>query len=268
MIVATRKGYLRIIAVALLATAGALLMTSCSRQNVGTAGQPGDQLPDFSGWWFLELKVDGKAPTPLLDAPLKPEIAAVLAKLEAGFEAGDSPDPIDMGAPPGYMCVPPSFFGFNGFGEHLEFLFTPQRVTVLYEGGLVRRIALGKTEFPIDMEEMNAGTSIGHWEGQTLVVETRGLAPGQGPLRIGSGARVLERISLAGPDNLDMEVTLTAPELLTAPFTKHLKFRRVRDHVFHEELVCVPGDRSIDPKTGRQRFDMTPPKDLPPPPAD
>jgi hypothetical protein len=33
-----------------------------------------------------------------------------------------------------------------------------------------------------------------------------------------------------------------------------------------EVSFCVDFDRSIDPVSGEQRFDMTPPPDLPPPP--
>jgi hypothetical protein len=32
--------------------------------------------------------------------------------------------------------------------------------------------------------------------------------------------------------------------------------------------MCVEGDRSFDRTTGRDRFDKTPPTDLPPPPAE
>jgi hypothetical protein len=35
----------------------------------------------------------------------------------------------------------------------------------------------------------------------------------------------------------------------------------------NEITFCVGHDRSIDPTSGKQRFDMTPPPDLAPPPA-
>jgi hypothetical protein len=43
-------------------------------------------------------------------------------------------------------------------------------------------------------------------------------------------------------------------------------YHRDRGHVFVDDLSCVEDDRSIDPVTGKQRFDLTPPADLPPPP--
>jgi len=45
-----------------------------------------------------------------------------------------------------------------------------------------------------------------------------------------------------------------------------LAFRRDREHVFHEASHCAHDDRSVDPETARERFDLTPPADLPPPP--
>jgi hypothetical protein len=35
----------------------------------------------------------------------------------------------------------------------------------------------------------------------------------------------------------------------------------------NEITFCSDDDRSLDPVSGKQRFDMTPPADLPPPPA-
>jgi hypothetical protein len=34
-----------------------------------------------------------------------------------------------------------------------------------------------------------------------------------------------------------------------------------------EVTFCAENDRAIDPVTGEQRFDMTPPADMAPPPA-
>ena len=63
-----------------------------------------------------------------------------------------------------------------------------------------------------------------------------------------------------------IELTLTAPEIYTAPVNDSKVFERVRDHAFYEATSCVEDDRSVDPVTARQRFDLTPPSDLAPPP--
>ena len=113
------------------------------------------------------------------------------------------------------------------------------------------------------------GTSVGHWEGSTLVVETTGLDRDgflMNGVKIGADARIVERISLEGEDTLEIARRVVAPGALTAPSEMSLVYLRDEDHVFHEASHCVKNDRSVDPETGEQRFDLTPPADLPPPP--
>jgi hypothetical protein len=77
---------------------------------------------------------------------------------------------------------------------------------------------------------------------------------------------VLERIRLNEQDQLVVETELTAPELLVAPLNYTIVYRRDPDYVYRDHDVCSLNDRSIDPVTGLERFDLTPPADLPPPP--
>jgi hypothetical protein len=71
----------------------------------------------------------------------------------------------------------------------------------------------------------------------------------------------------AGPPNtLDFDVVTIAPEVLTAPDRRKRVYVRLPKQGATEVSFCVDFDRSIDPVTGKQRFDMTPPADLAPPP--
>ena len=137
------------------------------------------------------------------------------------------------------------------------------------ESGLVRRIYLRDKPPAGSLDVSRSGTSIGRWEGTTLVVETTGLDP-NAPIvpgsTLGAGAHVVERMSLADADTLRIESTLTAPTVLTRPLKTQQQYRRARDRVFTDFDTCVEGDRSFDRTTGRDRFDKTPPADLPPPP--
>ena len=111
--------------------------------------------------------------------------------------------------------------------------------------------------------------SIGRWEGGTLVVETTGLTPGAllvPGVPIGRGARVSERIFLAERDILTIETTTVAPEVLAVPLRSVNRYRRDRTRPFTEFDTCVAGDRSFDAASRQERFDATPPADLPPPP--
>ena len=247
----------------------AIALAACSRQ-VATAA-----LPDFSGWWVLETPMDGEFPLPFSDAPYKPEIARGVEGLREAFRQAKLPDLADLGVDQRRTyCVPPRFAGFNGgFEDSVEFLFTPGRVTITNEAGLIRRIALD-APLPASVEESNAGTAVAHWEGQTLVVETTGTHRKAmvGFFSPGPNVGYVERISLREPDVLQIALRITAPDVLTKPYETTLVYRRDRQHVFHDGPLspdsCVDDDPSIDPATGKQRLDMTPPPDLPPPPRD
>jgi hypothetical protein len=65
-----------------------------------------------------------------------------------------------------------------------------------------------------------------------------------------------------------VEVHVDAPEILKQPFDTTLMYKRDRNHAFQEANFCVDDDRSFVPATGEQRFDLTPPPGLPPPPSD
>ena len=262
-----------------LAVAGALWSVTVRADEKTDAAQPGmthesiARLPDFSGWWYLDLDPNAgfqglavvfAAYTPLL----KPEFGERLKTLNAAIAAGAVPDPVDLGVRPNF-CRPFVFSGFNGgFEDNVEFLFTPGRVTIASELGLFRRVYLYRSP-PTDVGETSMGTSVGHWDGSTLVVETTGLDHNgdlMNGVKVGRNARVVERISLQANDRLEIIRHLIAPDVLIAPSETKFVFRRDRNHVFHEASHCAEDDRSIDPETGRQRLDLTPPADLPAPP--
>jgi hypothetical protein len=164
-----------------------------------------------------------------------------------------------------------TFTGFppQGFAGAFEILLTPGRATMAVESGLVRRIYFRDQPPPGALDVSRSGTSIGRWEGTTLVVQTTGLDPNASLLSgavLGPDARVVERISLVNAETLRIQATLTAPALLTAPVTVQQEYRRAPDRVFTDFDTCVEGDRSFDRTTGQERFDRTPPADLPPPP--
>jgi hypothetical protein len=192
-----------------------------------------------------------------------------LARLQSGRTGGDDdPDP-------DRFCRPNQFVGYSGgFVENIEFLFTPGRVTITNEMALIRRVYTDGRPLPDDVDDTHTGTSIGRWEGQTLVIETVGISPAArypgavpGAIPIGRNVRITERVSLKSANTLEFEVITVAPDILTAPDVRTRTYTRVPKQLAREITFCAEDDRSIDPVTGRQRFDMTPPPDLPPPPA-
>jgi hypothetical protein len=251
---------------------GAMVILSGCQPQVATTSQtlPGltyaslAQLPDWSGWW---RGVDGPGGMRLYSDYkhlYRPAPSQVLG-------AFYSPANI---ASHGEYCRPFAFVGHNGgFFEDTEFLFTPGRLTITNESGLLRRVDLDGRPLRGGPEESNTGTSVGQWDGKSLNIQTTGLnsmalfpenAPSMATL--GKNASVKEKLWLDEKQQLVIETELTAPEMLEAPLKFTVRYAREPGHIVREHNTCVTQDRQIDPKTGLQRFDMTPPADLPPPP--
>jgi hypothetical protein len=250
--------YEKALCAGLLCSALALAATAAAQPSAPTT------LPDWSGWWGhrVPLPDEWRRNPP----PLK---AGVLAAFEAARANDSASDPLRY-------CRPMQFTGSSGgFTEAVEFLFTPGRVTVTNEMGLIRRIYTDGRALPMEFVPTNTGYSVGRWEGQTLVVYTAGInpqalypGPQQGAVPIGANARITERISLTDPNTLQFEIVTTAPEILTEPDRRTRMYSRLADKKTASEVTfCADDDRSIDPASGKQRFDMTPPADLPPPPS-
>ena len=221
-----------------------------------------EKLPRWGGWWTLSDNVGSNFTRN--PPPMRPEL---LARMAAARRDDSDPDPKRW-------CRPPQFTGYSGgFVDSVEFLFTPGRITLTSELGVLRRIYADGRALPHNVEATNMGTSVGHWEGDTLVVETVGINPhahfpanAVGAPEIGKNVRITERIRLKDDHTLELEVTTIAPDILTAPDKRTWLYARSPKNTAREVSFCVDYDRSIDPVTGKQRFDTTPPADLPPPP--
>jgi hypothetical protein len=95
------------------------------------------------------------------------------------------------------------------------------------------------------------GDSIGHWEGDTLVVETTNIKPEQleqtGILWAYRGAseklKVTERFTRSGPDTITYRFTMDDPETFTAPITGELPFNRIDEMVY--EYACHEGNYAM-----------------------
>lgn len=84
--------------------------------------------------------------------------------------------------------------------------------------GFTRTIHMDLDEHPDDIEPSRAGHSIGHWEGNTLVVDTVGFEPGliAPPVHHGERLHVVERFTLDTEDwTITREYEATDPEHFT-----------------------------------------------------
>ena len=84
-----------------------------------------------------------------------------------------------------------------------------------------------------------AGVSRGHWEDETLVVETSQFRGGQSG-GTGPNMRLTERFTRLDPDTVTYEFTVTDPKAYTAPYTVMMPFRRTDGPLF--EYACHEGN--------------------------
>ena len=89
------------------------------------------------------------------------------------------------------------------------------------------------------------GDSRGHWDGDTLVVETTNYSP-KASLMGAAGGRlhVLERFTRASDDALQYEVTMTDPDTWAAPWTAMIPLRHSTDPVY--EYACHEGNIGME----------------------
>jgi hypothetical protein len=220
-------GFLRLAAVrrALLAT-----VTSCLIAGPAIAA---DSHPDLTGVWTWYRTGPGR-PAPMWpkDAPFtelaKKKIAAYHALI----------DP--TGETPGGYCVGVGMPGnmLSSGGYPMEIIQRPEQVTVIYEAwSELRRIYID--EKPVAGEDQipaRNGYSVGHWEGDTLVVETNSLEEQVDQASAHSDkAKIVERYTLGKDDKgnkiLTAEMTMTDPVFYTKPVTVTKKWAASDGHM-------------------------------------
>jgi hypothetical protein len=87
------------------------------------------------------------------------------------------------------------------------------------------------------------GDSRGHWEGNTLVVETTNFND-QTQLNnatVSDAARVVERFTRTGPDTLEYRVTIEDPKTWTKPWTIQFPLKRDAEYRLYE-YACHEGN--------------------------
>jgi hypothetical protein len=162
--------------------------------------------PDFSGVWqaYASVPQSGSGQA----AALSEEGARLVDAYFAQFG--------DAFVEPGAYCVPPGMPATmtSLVSYPIEIIPSPNRVTMLAELDMqVRRIYMDGRGFPDDYPTSRMGYSIGHWEGETLVIETRLLSE----YLMRSWPRtenttIVERVYRANRDELDVERNGFPPE--------------------------------------------------------
>jgi hypothetical protein len=89
------------------------------------------------------------------------------------------------------------------------------------------------------------GDSRGHWEGDTLVVDTTNFAPGSGIRGSDENLHLTERFTRVSATKINYEFTIDDPTVWTRPWTAMIPLSQSKDQIYeyacHEGNYALPG---------------------------
>ena len=172
--------------------------------------------------------------------PYQPS-AAQVRKQRAAADSRDAPH---------VRCLPDSVPRMWTLPHLTKIVHTPKLAVLLYEvNAMYRQIFIDGRPFPADMNPAWTGYSVGHWDGDTLVVETRGFRDNlwidmQGS-PMSDAAKMTERIRRPNFGTLQIAMTIDDPKTYTKPFTVNLVETLEADTELADEF-CAEGEKDYD----------------------
>lgn len=157
----------------------------------------------------------------------------------------------DANGDPTTRCLPPGMPRLMNMPYTMEVLVVPREVVLIGEWMTqARHIYTDGRKHPDDLDPSYNGHSIGHWQGDALVVDTVGLRADTETDRRGvmhSGQlQLTERIRLLDVNTLQDLITVTDPVAFTRPWSYTRTFVR-RPGMEQREYVCE--ENNINPFT-------------------
>jgi hypothetical protein len=212
-----------------------------------TSGQPESakaetEIPsrNFEGVWSTSKPLRAAS-----IAPMTPEAQAKFDSNSAETKAGKpiTKDPVFQCRPPGM----PQIFAYGLFA--IEFLQTGKRIFLFYENiHSFRTIYMDGRQMPndVDVDPTWLGYSIGHWDGNDLVVET-GRFNDKTWLDMSGhphsdALHVTERFHRVDGRNMTLEVTIEDPKSYTKPWTMNASYK-LQPAWELQESFCLPEEQ-------------------------
>jgi hypothetical protein len=246
----------------------------------GAAAQPEVPPPDFSsnnvGWltFNVDFSIVPGATSPLHNDPAHPRVsnqeAARTGKQPTYFVADlasatvlkpwvvermkkDNAEVLagKFAFTPHSFCMPAGVPGFHLYGfQPLYFVQTPKQVIMIYSNDQQVRHVYLDVPHSADLKPSWYGESVGHYEGDTLVVDTIGLndktfvdnfrTPHTEKLH------VVERFKLAnGGKAMQVNITFDDPDAFNAPWSVVQRYDRIQEPM-HEE-ICAENNQQFFP---------------------
>jgi hypothetical protein len=210
------------------------------------APKASDGKPDLSGLWRLgvEIGVGANITGELPPGDIQPWVAALSRRR---LEEFGKDDPEITGCKPGG----PRHITRAGLGKIVQ---TSGLMVILYEDLAYRQIFLDGRQLPRDPNPDWMGYSVGHWEGDTLVVESAGFNDRTWLDFAGHGhteaLRMTERYRRRDFGHMDLQVTLDDSQAYAKPWTVAAGGTLAADTELLE-YVCLENEKDQQHLVGR-----------------
>jgi hypothetical protein len=210
---------------------------------------------DFSGVWWT--RGYDRTFRPVTDTPLPPDESAKLLPLTT-LEAASRQHHLDMekaGTPIAdapTQCLPHGIPRLDASPYPIEFVYSPGLITILHEvAHNVRFIHMDGKPPPADTPRTFLGYSVGHWEGNTLVVVTDHFNDrtqiDEESLSHGVQLKITERMTKFtnryGGVEIRNLITIEDPEHFTKPWTAE-RLYPWRGDIHIAEYSCEENNRN------------------------
>lgn len=139
------------------------------------------------------------------------------------------------------------------YNNHYQIVQSPGYVMILVE--MVhdaRIIRIDDEALPAPLQPW-LGDSIGHWEGDTLVVETNNFNPNQQFRNSSDKLRVTERFTRVADNRINYSFTVNDPDTFVEPFSAEIPMDLTSDRLF--EYACHEGNYSLPGVLAGARLD-------------
>jgi hypothetical protein len=196
--------------------------------------------PDLSGMWINVYNPDTPPP------PLQTWAADLLRERMEN----DSKDY------PGGYCLPANAAPITRAFPY-KFVQTPSLIVVLHESDTpgVRQIFLDGRSHPADRDPTWGGHSIGHWEGDTLVIDTSGYNDKSWLSLSGiphtEKLRTVEHIRRPDYGHIKVEITMEDPGAFTAPWKRTFTATLAPPGEEISEFICNENNRDVNHYRGK-----------------
>jgi hypothetical protein len=235
------------------------------RANTDTSIKDPDKLPEcqsgaqgaacgYNAFWTDPgtrlIRIGGEARTSILTAPAngrlpsRPNVTPARARAQLGGNF-DNPENRALGE----RCIV-GFGGTSGppmmpvlYNNHYEIHQTKDSAVIVVEMVHDARIVrLGGVHPPASVRTW-MGDSIGHWEGDTLVVETANLRREEGLRGPEENMKVIERFTRVSPQQILYQFEVVDPAAFSAPVKGEEAFNFTKDKLY--EYACHEGNYAM-----------------------